>query len=214
MTVAAVFATGTCACSCLRCEPESTVPMVQDASLLLPQPRLNAGFWLDGDVESLSLTSLTVPSGTHTLTFHLAVWPRVMLASSRCRLTHSCTGAGVEASVRAKLRSVAMADAPPSSWVTNAVVLAVCFALPAVRPLVSAEPDVPDGDGDGEVLDGLGDGDDGEGSGVMLGIGVVDLPGLGEVGVVPESVGLGLGVVDLHSSLTVPLTTEVCARAV
>jgi hypothetical protein len=141
-----------------------------------------------------------------------------------------------EASVRVRLSSVAVADAPWSSWVTDALVLALCFALPAVRPLMSglirpvvlAEPVVSDGVG--EVPDGLddeGNRDDDEGSGMTLGASVVDLPGLGEGGVVPEPVGLELGELELelelepvlgctclHSCLTVPLTAEVCARAV
>jgi hypothetical protein len=232
LTEVAVFATGTCACSCVCCEPESTAPILHEAVPFVPQPKLNAGFWLDGDVESWSLTPLMVPPVAHTLTFHWAVWPRVMLASSLCRPTHSSTGVA-EASARVKLSSVAVAGAPWSSWVTNALVLAVCFALPAVRPLtsglirpvVSAEPVVSDGVG--EVPDGLDD----EGSGMMLGVSVVDLPGLGEGGVVPEPVGLELGepvlelelelelepvlgCTGLQSCLTVPLTAEVCARAV
>lgn len=36
----------------------------------LLQPKLNTGFWLDGDVVSLSVTLVTLPLVAHTLTFH------------------------------------------------------------------------------------------------------------------------------------------------
>ena len=116
------------------------------------QPKLNAGFWLDGDVVSLSVTLSTVPFSAHTLTFHWAFWPRATLASSFCRLTHS-SGSGevaVGESARVKLSSVAVRDSLPPSWVMNALVLAVCVVVPDLKPLIrglsrplllSAEPD-------------------------------------------------------------------------
>jgi len=186
--------------------------MVQEAVPFLLQPKLKAGFWLDGDVASASFTLATFPFVAHTLTFHWAVWPRAILASSLCRRTHSCSG-GVVASVRVKLTSVAVTGALSSVWVTNALVLAEGLALPddvalldvsplisgLSRPVCSAEPDAPDADGesvpelDGSVpeSDVLGDAEDEEEVGV--GVRVVKV-GVG-VAVVPGGVVLGAVVV-------------------
>lgn len=107
-------------------------------------------------------------------------------------------------------------------WVTNAVVLAVCLALPGVspltsgliRPVTSAEPDVADGDAepdvsDGDVPDEEGDGegdededaeedgdedgdDEEESLGSGVGDGVVPVDVLGGVGAIGEGGGVGL----------------------
>lgn len=152
------------------------------------QPKLKTGFWLDGDVVSLSVTPSTGPFSADTLTFHWAFWPRATLAWSLCRLTHS-SGAGeaaAGASVRVKLSNVAARDPLPPSWVMNAVVLAVCVALPDLkplirglsRPLVSGEPDplsdVDEAEPDGDEEEPDGDEEPDE-PGSVVGDGVVVL---------------------------------------
>jgi hypothetical protein len=224
LTVVAVFAIGTCACSCAGCEASSTVPTVHVAVPFLVQPKLKTGFWLDGDVASFSVTLATFPFLAHTFTFHWAVWPRATLASSFCRLTHSCTvvtNGGGEASVRVKLNSVAVTGALSSVWVTNALALALWLEVLDVSPLISglsrplceAEPDALEADGellvpelDGAVpeSDVLGAGVVVPGSGVGVGVRIDEIDGEGEAellvgGVVvvePEGlVGVDVGLV-------------------
>jgi hypothetical protein len=219
VTVVAVFAMGTRACSCSGCEPESTVPMVHEAVPSLLQPKLKAGFWLDGDVASSSLTPSTFPPVAHTFTFHWAVWPRCTLVSSFCRLTQSCTWVGDgegEASVRVKLTSVAVTGALASVWVTKALVLAVeleplddvsPLISGLIRPLWEAEPDAPDVDGEAEPevpdpepeglvpeSDALGDEEEAEELGV--GVRIVEIDGEGEAELEPVAGAVVVGVPD------------------
>lgn len=88
LTDVAVAAMGTWACSCVCWESEWTVPREQEFVPSLAQPAVNLGFWLDGEVVSLTTTLPTLPLVDQTVTFHRAECPRATLASSRCTLTH------------------------------------------------------------------------------------------------------------------------------
>lgn len=68
---------------------ESTPPRPQVAvPLWLPQPKLKVGDWLAGDADRRTVAPGTLPPFAQTLTIHLAVSPRLMLAWERCTLTH------------------------------------------------------------------------------------------------------------------------------
>jgi hypothetical protein len=89
ITEEAVAATDTPASSCRVDEVESTPPTLQAAfPSWLPQPKLKVGDWLAGAVDRRTVASGTLPSCAQTLTIHLAVSPRLMLAWERWTLTH------------------------------------------------------------------------------------------------------------------------------
>jgi hypothetical protein len=53
-----------------------------------PQPPVNFAFWPDGAAASLTATLVAVPSCVDTVTKYCAAWPRGMLVSIRCTVTH------------------------------------------------------------------------------------------------------------------------------
>jgi hypothetical protein len=208
VTEVAVVGTVTLASTSRAADPEVTVPRLHAAvPFWLPQPKLNAAFWLVGAVASLITTLEALPFCAHTPICQLAAWPRTMLACARCTLTHRL-GCGVVAA-RA-WNAVSEAGAVVG-------VAAVCVVL-AVEPeaggvVVSAEllagaldvegggdddcvwPPVPDEGGDVDVPLPLG----GVVGGVVVGgvvVGGVVVGGVVVGGVVVGGGVVGGGVVD------------------
>jgi len=156
---------------------------------------MNWGFWLDRDVASLRLTPSMVPFSDQTLTFHSAERPRVTLAASARRLTHSF--AGLVAPPRTRRSRVAAMGSPSLSRVTTPDAVAEEDALAVTDDEVEGDADADD------VADGsaVGEGDGAaEGLVLALGVGLADaLPdGLG----LADLVELGLGLADAPGEVT------------
>lgn len=173
LTDVAEAAMGTRARSCLCWEAESTVPTEHEFVPSLEQPKVNLGFWLDGEVARWRTTLLTFPPEDHTLTFHRAEWPRATLASSRRRPTHRYFRA--EASARVRASGVAATGELPLSRVTASEAVAEAGGVEAAGESLAAA-DEPEEEGGGLGL-GLGD----------------DAAGVVEAGAVEDGVVLPFG---------------------